>query len=230
MLKTIIKRLFLLVIIALGLTFFLWQGLIFFPNPISEMRSWDWNVSVLDREGRLLKNFLSPKEEMRKQVALNDFNPLLIQAVLLAEDKRFYHHFGFDPLAIVRAAALNLRERRIVSGASTITMQLARLNMGLSPGPRTFKRKIKEFWWALLIERHHHKDEILVKYLNKVPCGNLTVGFPAAAKLYLGQSVGNLSAAEAAFLAALPVSPGAFNPYKNPKPALTRRDKILKRM
>ena len=217
-----------LALAALGLVF--WLALGFWPNPLEESGGWDWSVRVTDREGRPLKDFLPPKTARRENRALADFSPNLVAAVLATEDKRFYRHLGVDPLAMLRAAWLNTRRGRIVSGGSTITMQLARLNRGLSPGPRTMKRKLKEIGWALLIERHNSKERILTEYLNRAPCGNLTEGFPAAARLYLNKSVGDLSVSEAAFLAALPASPGALNPYKDPRPALKRRGSILKKL
>ncbi len=205
----------------------LWLALGLFPNPLAQKNPADWSVQVTDRHGRQLKNFLSPLETRRQVRPLTDFSPNLIEAILAAEDKRFYHHFGLDPLAMMRAAWLNFKHQRIVSGGSTITMQLARLSQGLSPGPRTMERKLKEIWWALLIERHNSKETILADYLNRAPCGNLTEGFPAASNFYLNKSVADLSLGEAAFLAGLPASPGALNPYKNPGPALERRSKIL---
>jgi penicillin-binding protein 1C len=216
------------VLLVFGYIF--WQAQIFFPDPLNEESSWNWTVRVTDRHGRPLKDFLPPGAARREFVNLRDFSPTLVQAVLAAEDKRFYHHPGVDPLAMLRAAWLNARNLSIKSGGSTITMQLARLHKGLAPGPRTLGRKIREIWWALLIERHNSKEVILAAYLNSAPCGNLTEGFPAAAQLYLGKSVKDLSYAESAFLAGLPASPGALNPYKDPRPALARRAIILKRM
>ena len=218
---------------VLGLTFLLfifWQLLIFFPDPLATGETWDWSVVVKDRNKIVLKEFLAPKEVRRQDKPLADFSPNLINAVLAGEDKRFYQHLGVDPLAVARAVWLNIKSGEIKSGASTITMQLARLSKGLNPGPRTFSRKLKELWWALLIERHHSKDEILAEYLNRAPCGNLTEGFNAASLVYLNKPAQTLSPAEAAFLAGLPPSPGALNPYKDPRPALKNRKTILRRM
>jgi penicillin-binding protein 1C len=206
-----------------------WLALGLFPDPLAG-ETWNWSVQVTDRQGRLLKEFLPPRPARRSERPLEEFSPRLVAAVLAAEDKRFYHHPGFDPLAFMRAARQNLRAGRIESGGSTITMQLARLNRGLTPGPRTLGRKLKELWWALLIERHNSKDRILAEYLNRAPCGQLTEGFAAAASVYLGRSIRDLSWAESAFLAGLPASPGALNPYKDPRPALDRRGLILKRL
>jgi len=211
---------------ALGL---LWLALGLFPDPLAE-EEWNWSVQVTDRQGRLLKEFLPPRPARRSQRPLAEFSPRLAAAVLAAEDKRFRLHPGFDPLALLRAGWRNLKAGRIESGGSTITMQLARLTRGQTPGPRTLSRKLTEIWRALLIERHNSKDRILAEYLNRVPCGRLTEGFAAAAGVYLGRSVLDLSWAESAFLAGLPASPGALNPYKDPRPALARRGLILQRL
>ncbi|UQZ90320.1 penicillin-binding protein 1C [Deltaproteobacteria bacterium Smac51] len=228
------KKLFVICASIAGLLaaapFLLWVFLGFFQNPLAEPGSWDWTVRVTDREGRLLKEFLPPGPARREALALEDFSPGLVKAVLAAEDKRFFSHPGVDPLAMIRAAGLNIRNGRIVSGGSTITMQLARMGRGLYPGPRTAGRKIREMWWALLIERHNSKEVILTEYLNRAPCGNLTEGFGAAARFYLNKPAADLSFSESAFLAALPASPGALNPYKDPRPALARRAVILERM
>ena len=223
--KTGLAALILIALAGLG-----WLALGLFPNPLDEQSGWDWTVRLTDRDGRLLKDFLPPRTARRQATELSDFSPNLVAAVLAAEDKRFFRHPGVDPLAMLRAAWLNLSRGRIVSGGSTVTMQLARLNKGLTPGPRTMNRKLREIWWALLIERHNGKEVILAEYLNRAPCGNLTEGFPAAARLYLDKTVADLSAAEGAFLAGLPASPGAFNPYKDPRPALKRRALILQKL
>ena len=207
-----------------------WLALGLWPDPMAEDGGWDWTVQVTDRQGRLLKEFLPPRTARREARPLAGFSPNLTAAVLAAEDRRFFYHPGVDPLAMLRALKLNIASGRIKSGGSTITMQLARLNRGLTPGPRTMDRKLREIWWALLIERHNDKETILAEYLNRAPCGNLTEGFPAAARQYLNKSVADLSPAEAAFLAGLPASPGALNPYKDPRPALTRRTVVLERM
>ncbi len=226
-----VKKIALAAAVLAALAGVFWLALGLWPNPLTTAdEGWDWTVRVTDRQGRLLKDFLPPKMARREARPLADFSPNLVNAVLAAEDKRFYRHPGVDPLAMLRAAWLNLKRGRIVSGGSTITMQLARLNRGLSPGPRTLGRKAREIWWALLIERHNDKDTILAEYLNRAPCGHLTEGFPAAARLYLHKAVGGLSAAEGAFLAGLPASPGALNPYKDPRPALARRSTILDKL
>jgi penicillin-binding protein 1C len=207
-----------------------WLALGLFPDPFEREAIWDWNVLVADREGRLLKEILPPPMSRKEYLRLEEFSPYLVEAVLAAEDKRFRLHPGVDPAAIVRALIMNVRGRRIISGGSTITMQTARLTLGLTPGPRTFRRKLREMWLALLLERHHSKDDILAAYLNSAPTGDLNVGFQAAAEAYLGKSAKSLSPAEAALLAGLPAAPSTYNPYRRPDRALARRQSVLRRM
>jgi penicillin-binding protein 1C len=165
----------------------------------------------------------------RENRLLSEFSPHLIEAIILTEDKRFRYHLGVDPLAALRALFQNLSQGKIVSGASTITMQLARLSMGLAPGPRTYKRKLKEVLVALTIERHHDKDEILALYMNWAPLGGPNLGFQAAARSWFGKSASFLSPAEAAFLAGLPArspAPGQLVSQNS----LFRKNMILKKL
>ncbi|MEW5724589.1 MAG: transglycosylase domain-containing protein, partial [Thermodesulfobacteriota bacterium] len=185
------------------------------------------SVRIEDRQGRLLREFLSGRETRSRWTPLSEISPHLIHAALAAEDRRFYHHPGVDPVAVLRAAWWNLRTGRVQSGASTITMQLARL---LDPGPRTFRRKVREAFIALKLETLYSKDRILEEYLNRVPCGNLASGATAAAHLYFNKTPGNLSPAEAAFLMALPRAPSTYNPFRRPDLVLARRNLILGRM
>ncbi|MDR1486538.1 MAG: penicillin-binding protein 1C [Deltaproteobacteria bacterium] len=221
--------------IRLAFVFFLLFGLFylslgFFPDPLSAPRSWDWTVTVTDRNGRILKQILPPAMIRKEEMELSEFSPNLIAAVIAAEDKRFRRHIGVDPLAVLRAFKLNVSAGAVKSGGSTITMQLSRLLLGLNPKPRTYSRKIKEAFLALLIERHHTKEEILALYLNMVPAGGQNVGFQAAAKAYLGKGADRLSASEAAFLASLPASPGKMGGFKPTQRALERKEWIVQRM
>lgn len=200
----------------------------FMEDPLRQGRpDRQLSVRVEDRQGRLLRELLSRAETRSEWVGLEHMTPYLVSALIAAEDTRFFRHHGVDPPAIVRAFSQNLKAGRIVSGASTITMQLARI---LSPGPRSFGRKLIQALSALKIETGHSKEEILEEYLNRVPCGNLVYGIPAAARLYFGKSTQTLSPAEAAFLVALPQAPSAMNPFKRSDLALGRRNHILKRM
>jgi penicillin-binding protein 1C len=183
---------------------------------------------VLDRAGRILR--LVPESQGRKLVVLPDHGipPLVTAAFIAAEDQRFRRHPGIDPLAVLRAAASNLAHGRIVSGASTITQQLVRLTC---PGPRSYYRKLVEMLRSLRIELVLSKDEILRCYLDRVPLGNNLVGVEAGAYAYFGKSAAQLTAGEAALLAALVKAPGALNPY-GPHCArlLARQGWILTRM
>ena len=206
----------------------LYQSLWLMPDPLAKARpSFQPSVQVLDREGRLLREFLSDQDTWNQWIRLSDVSPHLVNAALAAEDKRFYQHHGVDIQAIFRALWQNVTTGRIRSGASTITMQLARR---LDPGPRTLSKKIRESVIALRIERSHDKSVILEEYLNRIPCGNLTYGVNAACRLYFNKQPGNLSPAEAAFIMALPQAPSLLNPLKDPGPALERRNYILARM
>ncbi|MFH1092254.1 MAG: penicillin-binding protein 1C [Pseudomonadota bacterium] len=187
------------------------------------------SIRLEDRQGRLLWEFLSSRETRSEWLALEDMSPYLIQAALAAEDRRFYAHPGVDPLAGLRAVFQFVREGRVVSGASTITMQLVRLLSDTS-GAQTLQGKAWQALQALRLELSHSKSEILEEYLNRVPCGNLVYGVPAASRFYLGKPPDNLSPAEAAFLLSLPQAPTAFNPYHGQTAVLTRRNHILNHM
>ncbi|MBI4644696.1 MAG: penicillin-binding protein 1C, partial [Deltaproteobacteria bacterium] len=153
---------------------------------------------------------------------------LVAAAFVAAEDQRFWEHPGVDLVAVVRAACSNLRAGRVVSGASTITQQLARLTY---PGPRTWSRKVVEMGRSLRIEAAVGKEEILRRYLDRVPQGNNLTGVETAALAYFGKAAAHLSPAEAAVLASLAKAPGRLNPLgRNQSRLLTRRDWVLGRM
>lgn len=185
------------------------------------------SLIVQDRQGRILWEFLSSNETRSEWKSLKTLNQSIVQAAIAAEDKRFYSHIGVDPLAVARAAFANIKHGRIVSGASTITMQLAR---SLKPGPRTLSQKIKEAVLALKIEKEHTKDEIIEEYLNRIPFGNLTCGVCAASKLYFDKSPRYLTPAESALLMAIPQAPSLYNPFRSTKTAVKKRNSVLERM
>lgn len=220
-----------LLAVFLAMASWIWAGyeaVILLPDPwlVFQARQWP-SVRIEDRNGRLLRELLSSQETRAEWVPLTRMSRHLKAAALAAEDHRFYHHPGFDLKAVLRAAFQNLKAGRIVSGASTITMQLART---LTPGPRTWSQKITEAILALRLEKSYSKDRILEAYLNLVPCGNNTQGLPAAARMYYDKSPANVSPAEAAFLMALPQAPGALNPYRSLEGAQARRNRILTQM
>lgn len=187
----------------------------------------DISLRITDRHGTVLREVLSERQGRGRWCSRAEISPYLVGAVLAGEDGRFYLHPGIDPLAIVRAAWQNLKARRIVSGGSTLTMQVARL---VAPSPRTLYAKLREAWLALRLERMMSKDEILLQYLNRVPFGNQIYGVDAAARAYFGKPPVQLSAAEAAFLASLPNAPALNDPYRNFSRARKRQLHILARM
>jgi penicillin-binding protein 1C len=183
---------------------------------------------VLDRTGRVLR--LIPEAQGGKLVTLpeGDLPGLVAAAFVAAEDQRFWHHPGVDPLAVVRAALSNLSQGRVVSGASTITQQLARLAY---PGPRTYYGKLVEMARSLRIELALGKDDILRRYLDRVPMGNNLMGVEAGARAYFGKTAAKLNEAEAAVLAALAKAPGTLNPYGPRRERLLARQRwVLARM
>jgi penicillin-binding protein 1C len=150
------------------------------------------------------------------------------QALVVFEDKRFWQHPGVDPLAMARALRLNARHSRVVSGGSTLTMQVARLARGASE--RTYSAKLLEILWALRIEAGYSKREILALYANNAPFGGNVVGIEAAAWRYFGRDPDSLSWAEAATLAVLPNSPALVHVARNRDRLLTKRNALLARL
>ena len=152
----------------------------------------------------------------------------LIQAVLAIEDRRFYGHFGLDPIGIARAMVANIRAGRMVQGGSTITQQLAK-NLFLTP-ERTLRRKVQEALLALWLEANFTKDEILTAYLNRVYLGAGTYGVDAAARTYFGVSARNVTLRQAAILAGLLQAPSRYSPLRAPELAEARADTVLAAM
>ncbi|MFZ0391947.1 MAG: penicillin-binding protein 1C [Calditrichia bacterium] len=188
----------------------------------------DYSTMVLDSKGAPLRIFLNSEEQWilppEPQLPVS---PKLQQAVLAFEDKRFMQHRGIDPLAILRAARQNLKAGRIVSGASTLTMQVARLRQ---KNPRTFFNKAKEMLLALRLECHYSKKEILRLYLDHAPFGGNIIGFRTAAWRYFGKKESELTWGEAAALAVLPNAPGRIAPTRNAPALLQKRNALLQRL
>jgi penicillin-binding protein 1C len=198
------------------------------PIPSQLLRSGLEPGTVLrDREGRILRDARAVDGSRRRWVPLDRVDPDLIAAFLAAEDRRFYRHHGVDLLAAARAARANLRAGRIVSGGSTITMQLARI---LQPSPRTWLGKGAQVVWALRLERHLDKQTILEQYLNRLPLGQGSNGVESAASLYFGATATELSLGQAALLAGLARAPSADTPLVSPGRAEARRAYVLRRL
>ena len=182
-------------------------------------------LRVYTADGALIGEF---GEERRSYVRIEDVPPVMRNAVLAAEDSRFFEHAGVDPVGIARATLSNLVSGGKDQGASTITMQVAR-NFFLS-SEKTYTRKVYEILLALRIEESLTKEEILEIYLNQIFLGKRAYGFASASQVYFGKPLSALSAAEAAMLAGLPKAPSLYNPLVNPKRATERQHYILGRM
>ncbi len=182
-------------------------------------------MQVYSADGELIAQY---GEKRCIPLTLQQMPPELIKAFIATEDSRFYEHHGVDPVGIFRAASIALMSGHASQGASTITQQLAR-NFFLSP-ERTLMRKIKEAFLAILIEQLLNKDEILELYLNKIDLGYRAYGVGAAAQVYFGKPVDQLSLSEMAMIAGLPKAPSTFNPLYSHSRALARRNVVLARI
>jgi len=182
-------------------------------------------MQVYSADGELIAQY---GEKRRIPLTLNEIPPVMVKAFIATEDSRFYEHHGVDPVGIFRAASVALFSGHASQGASTITQQLAR-NFFLSP-EKTLTRKIKEVFLAIRIEQLLSKDEILELYLNKIYLGYRAYGVGAAAQVYFGKPVQELTLSEMATIAGLPKAPSTFNPLYSLDRATARRNVVLSRM
>jgi len=182
-------------------------------------------LRVYSAEGLLIGEF---GEERRAVVKIDAVPKQMREAILAAEDERFYQHGGVDYVGVLRAALSNFMSGGARQGASTITMQVAR-NFFLTK-EKTVTRKFNEMLLAFKIEHSLSKDQILELYVNQIYLGQRAYGFAAAAQIYFGKSLDQLTIAEMAMLAGLPKAPSSFNPVVNPKRAKLRQQYVLRRM
>jgi len=182
-------------------------------------------LRVYSADGELIGEF---GEEKRAVVKIQDVPRVMKAAILAAEDDRFYQHGGVDFAGVVRAAIANVRHQGRMEGASTITMQVARTFF--LTREKTFARKMSEALLAFKIEANLTKDQILELYINQIYLGERAYGFAAAANVYFGKTLQQLSPAEAAMLAGLPQAPSKKNPIVDPKAARARQQYVLRRM
>jgi len=182
-------------------------------------------LRVYSADGKLIGEF---GEERRAVVRIQDVPQAMVYAVVAAEDERFYQHSGVDYVGVARAALSNFASGEVRQGASTITMQVAR-NFFLSK-EKTLARKFNEVLLAFKIESNLTKDQILELYLNQIYLGQRAYGFAAAAQIYFGKRLPELTLAEVAMLAGLPKAPSRYNPVTNPKRAKQRQQYVLRRM
>lgn len=198
------------------------------PLPAGLAHPEEPGALVLDRDGQRLATLPGRDCYYSEPVPLAALPDMLVRATLAAEDKRFYSHGGADFLALARAAVGNAAGGVVVSGASTITQQLAK-NAG-PPGRRNLAAKAREFIQARRMEMCMSKEEILEAYFNRLDYGNLRRGPVAAARFYFGCEPGCLSLAECALLAGLPQGPSWLNPLRHPERALERRNRVIQRL
>ena len=209
----------LLLVVAL-----LWLADRIWPLPLPKD---DLARVVLAEDGTPLWRFADANGVWRYPVQTSEVSPYYLDALLTYEDRWFYQHPGVNPLALARATWQNLTGARVVSGGSTLSMQVARL---LDPHSRTFHGKLRQLWRTAQLEWHLSKAEILNLYLNRAPFGGTLQGVAAASWAYLGKSPGQLTHAEAALLAVLPQAPSRLRPDRHPQRAQQARDKVLRRL
>ncbi|MEH2297103.1 penicillin-binding protein 1C [Nostoc sp.] len=180
-----------------------------------------------DRNGLQLGTLLTRDQEHTSVVPLNQVSPQFTHAILAAEDGSFYHHGALDMKAVIRASKEAIHAKKVVSGASTITMQLARM---LDPVPRSFSGKMQEIWLSWRLTAGMNKDEIFAAYINRLPMGGNIYGVEAAARTYFSISASELNLAQASLLAAIPNNPTYFNPYQHWERLKQRQKYVLNRM
>ena len=195
-----------------------------FPLPLPQDRG---ARVVLAEDGTPLWRFADSNGVWRYPVVPREVSPLYLDALLAYEDRWFYRHPGINPLSLARALVPNIRGGRLVSGGSTLSMQVARL---LDPHPRTIPGKLRQVWRTAQLEWHFSKEEILALYLNYAPFGGTLEGVAAASWAYLDKPPSQLTPAEAALLAVLPQSPSRLRPDRHPEAARSARDKVLTRL
>ena len=198
-------------------------------NDLRQRASQFETTRILDRNGNVLYEILDPNAGRRTYIPLSRMSPALVAATITTEDSGFYDHPGFDVRAIFRAFWQNYQSGETVSGASTITQQLARMLL-FSPEERveqSYNRKVREAILAAEITRRYTKDEILELYLNEINYGNLAYGIQAAAETYFNTTADQLTLAQASFLAGLPQAPAIYDIYTNPDAAFLRHEDVL---
>ncbi|MCZ4432417.1 penicillin-binding protein 1C [Agrobacterium sp. SOY23] len=197
-----------------------------YPPPLEAARQ--RSFEVLDRDGKLLRAFATPDGRWRLKTTASEVDPQFLRMLIAYEDQRFYDHHGVDPWALLRSAWQLASNGRIVSGASTLSMQVARL---IEPrADRSFSAKLLQAVRAIQIERRLGKAEILDLYLNIAPYGGNLEGIRAASLAWFGKEPGRLDTAEAALLVALPQLPEKRRPDRFPEAARQARERVLQRL
>jgi len=198
------------------------------PLPGSLTSAVPESAVLLDRHGKRITHFPLPDSTRGIPAAFAEFPADLVACTLAAEDKRFFEHGGLDLLATARALVDGIRQKRVTSGASTVTQQLVKISS--PPARRHLGTKLREALLARRLEMTWTKQEILTAYLNRVDYGNLRIGASEAALFYFQKPLADLSLAECALIAGLPQAPSRLNPLKHPQRALVRRGTVLGRL
>jgi penicillin-binding protein 1C len=197
------------------------------PIRASELQQDEQALEFTDRHGLPLGTLLTRDRDHTAVVPLELVSPHFIQAILAAEDGRFYQHGPLDLRAIARSLVQAIKAKKIVSGASTITMQLARM---LQPTPRTLPAKAREIWLSWRLTAGMSKDEILEAYINRLPMGGNIYGVEAASRIYFGIPAAELNLAQGSLLAAIPNNPNRLNPYEGWQYLKRRQRYVLDRL
>lgn len=222
--KLLAASLFVGIVALSAMIVFIWHT---FPVPLRTLAEWPASPVVTDRDGRTLARLVGRDEQWRLPVPTTEMSNWLMQATIAAEDARFSTHRGIDPLAVLRAVQQNVTRGRVVSGASTLSMQVCRM---LDDRPRTLFSKLVDGVRAIQLESQRSKSEIMEDYLNIAPYGGNIRGVEAAALLYFGKHARDLSLGEAALLAGIPQQPSRLRPDLHLTRCLQRRDYVLQRM
>ncbi len=200
----------------------------FFPLPIEQTRNkQQQSAIVVASDGEPLRAFASDKGVWRYPINIDDVSPLYFETLLSYEDRWFYQHPGINPYALLRAMWQRISNGKVISGGSTLTMQVARI---IDPHSRSISGKIKQMFRATQLEWHYSKKEILTFYINLAPFGGAIEGVEAASRAYLGKSAKELTRAEAALLTVLPQAPTRFRPDRQSARAENARNKVINRM
>jgi 1A family penicillin-binding protein len=214
-----VKRIILVIILLLGLV-----AILGFNWGLPGLRMPEPSI-LYDINGQEIKS-LNPQNQ--NQVSLDEISDYVEKAFIATEDRNFYSHIGIDPRALARATWVNIKNRRVTEGGSTITQQTAK-NLYLTH-ERTFVRKFKELFYTMALERRFSKDEIFTMYLNSIYFGQGATGIEAAARTYFGKPARELSLAESAIIASIPRRPSYYDPYRYPEHAKTRQQVVLSQM
>jgi 1A family penicillin-binding protein len=233
--KTLVILLFAIVLgLIIGAAFLVYQyfsiaSTVPSVDDIANRASQFETTRIYDRNGSVIYEMIDPNEGRRTYIPLSKISPYVVAATIATEDKEFYSHPGFDPVAIARALVQNYTSHEVVSGASTITQQLARALFMTSDErtEQTIRRKAREIILAAEIERRYSKDQILELYLNEIYYGNMAYGIEAAAETYFNTTADKLTFEQSAFLAGLPQSPAVYDIFSNRDATLERDKQVL---